>query len=171
PTTAWTPFIPHQRRLPRAASTWVKSTATDGSAAFTCGPSIDSTRPVPATPKSSSERAAWGGWMTATGSMSGASSTARQTVVPIRPAAPRTATRIFSSAIEEGGPYREPLGQVVAVDRADGGQHAGPGGQHPVDDPGDVFWRDGVDGRHHLVDALDLAARHLGAADALHAGR
>src|SRR5438105_4321286 len=170
PTTACTPLSPHHRRLPRAASTWVKSTATDGAAAFTAGPSIASVRPVPVTPKSSSGRPSWGGSMTATSSMSGASSTARHTVVPIRPAAPSTATRIFSSLID-CRPYRETVGQFVGGDRADGGQHPGPGGQDPVDDPGDVVGGDGVDGRHHGVDALDLAAGHLGPADALHAGR
>src|SRR5581483_7158864 len=152
----------------------VKSTATCGSAFLIDGPTISRVSPVPATPKSSSGSSTWGGSTTATSSMSGASRTARHTVVPMRPAAPMTATRIRSSLLLASligrRPYRETVGEDVSVDRAHGGQHPGPGGQDPVDDPGDVVGGDGVDGGHHGIDALDLAAGRLGPADALHAG-
>jgi hypothetical protein len=99
PMTAWTPLRAHQREFDRTPSMFVKSTATCGSAFFTAGPTISRVSPVPPMPKSSSGRSRCGGSTTATSSMSGASSTARQTVVPMRPAAPMTTTRILSSLV------------------------------------------------------------------------
>src|SRR4029450_10072848 len=87
PTTAWTPSSMQRSRLPMTASGWVKSTATCAA-------------------ESASKDSGSSTSMLATRALSGASSTPRQPSVPIRPAAPSTATRISSIPASSGSPQR-----------------------------------------------------------------
>ena len=91
PTTACTPRSAHQARLWRAASRWVKSTITSGCSSRCSGlPATSSSLSTAATVRSFSPAAP--GSTAAASSRSGSSATARQTVAPIRPAAPNTPT-------------------------------------------------------------------------------
>ena len=107
PTTACTPFSAAHSRLPRAASTCVKSMTTSTSSLTSAGSAtID-------TPSTGSPACA--GSIAATNSRAGSLATAPHTVAPMRPPAPNTPTRMPLAANLPGalsrfsGLCRQPL--------------------------------------------------------------
>src|SRR5271165_2736696 len=130
PQTACTPCSAHHCRLRRAASATVKSTLTSARASARASADAPISSPLPRQPAASSSwRPAAAGSTAATSSRSGAASTAAQTVAPIRPAAPKTPTRIIGfSYVKRPVPARgaaveaEALGEVRLLERPDDGQ-------------------------------------------------
>ena len=93
PTTAWTPCDAHQARFSRAASRWVKSTATCTSCEANDSAFEDTCRLLSTRVTWRRSIPAWCGSTAATSDSSGSSVTAWQTAAPIRPPAPNTPTR------------------------------------------------------------------------------
>jgi len=129
PTTAWTECSAHQRRFSRAADATVKSTATSApacsiaSASAATSRSATSSLNAPSTLESRSP--ARPGSTTATSSRSPAEITARQTVAPMRPPAPKTPTRITAEEPMIGAGTASRL-EVRFAEGPDDGEDTGP---------------------------------------------
>src|SRR4051794_20358148 len=150
PMTAWTPACRQARTFSSAVSGTVKSTRTSasGSTSDSSVPSAGSARPVSSSPS--------------------ASSTASQTVAPIFPAAPATATRITpappdaqaeevpaDSCCYEGLAYRRQCFAEALFVGADAGGREPVGSVELSRQLGQVVNLDRVDLGQHLVEAFD----------------
>ena len=92
PTTAWTPWSAHQRAFSRAAAS---DREVDGHLDAGLGHGAGDRAPRRPRRRTSP---AWAGSTAATSSRSGSAATASHTVVPIRPPAPNTPTRIVTTS-------------------------------------------------------------------------
>src|SRR3954469_14551376 len=166
PTTAWTPPCRQVRTFSSAVSGTVKSTTTSasGSTAESSVPSAGSALPVSTSPS--------------------ASSTASQTVAPIFPAAPATATlitqappdakrrrcRLKSCRYQRLADRRQRLAEAVFTG-TDAGCRKAVGGVELGRQLGQVVDLDRVDLRQHLVEAFDRQVEQGRAGDPSHPRR
>src|SRR4051812_4307333 len=155
PTTAWTPLRRHHRTLSIAASGCVKSTATPAFASESASKRSVTSRP--ATPSPGCETST-----PATRSRSSAAATASHTVRPIRPAAPRTPTRITARPATRS----RSSGDVLAERPEDRRRHRFV--EDAPSDPRRVLDGHRVDPPQHLAHAQDLAVPDLGLAEPRH---
>src|SRR3954451_23391611 len=167
PTTACTPWSAHQLTFSRAASTTVKSTATSAPASASASALRAICMLDASTPNWRRSMPAWSGSTAATSSSCGSPSTARHTVAPMRPAAPKTATLIIDAAYRRRCRGRSDRDRRVR--RPDDGEGARAVAQHAVDDPGHVGRGDRLDLLHDPVETRDLAHGQLTPADPVHA--
>src|SRR3954470_2149783 len=163
PTTAWTPACRQVRTFSSAVSGTVKSTRTSasGRTSLSSVPSAGSALPVSSSPL--------------------ASSTASQTVAPIFPAAPATATlitqappdakrrrcRLMSCCYEGLADRRQRLAEAVFTG-TDAGCRKAVGGVELGRQLGQVVDLDRVDLRQHLVEAFDRQVERGRAGDPSH---
>src|SRR6478735_7019902 len=152
PTTAWMPWLRQYSRLSITEAGVVSSTAT------WAPDSASASRPSPR-PRA------------ATSSMSSAASTARTASEPIRPLAPRTATRsllmLFASLPGVSGDGVVQPGRLLVLERADDRQGR-PAAQDVAGDGADVVRRDRGYPGQHVVDRHLLAPAQLALADTVH---
>src|SRR5690606_14390156 len=152
PTTAWMPCRTQKSRLPITEAGVVSSTTTWASASTR----VSSLSPLP---------------RAATSSMSSAASTARTASDPMRPLAPRTATRsllMFVASLREGsGDGVVQPGRLLVLERADDRQ-GGPSSQDVAGDGADVVRGDRGYPGEHVVDRHLLAPAQLALADTVH---
>ena len=129
PTTACRPCSAAKARLPRAASATVKSTTTSAPASTSASDAAATWRWVSTLATRRRSMPACSGSTAATSSRSGSASTASHTVLPMRPAAPKTPTLVIGSASSGGRRRRHRVARRRAAAAAGRGRRGGRGGR------------------------------------------